>query len=98
MLHVSAYRAVREWSPDQFVVKNCFVCRRVGSDEAVRVEFASHLNLLMPVPCFKLERAEDVIAVHTEGKIPQFHPSRNRLNVGRYTEDELSELYGEHWL
>lgn len=70
--HVLPHRIIRERHLRfQLAIKYHLVCPGMGRNKAACVEVAFHLNLLMPIPRFELECAEDITAIHPEGKIPQ---------------------------
>lgn len=55
----------------EFAVENCFVCAWVSVDKAVGIEYRFHLHFVVVAACFELKHAEDVVAVHSVGKVPE---------------------------
>lgn len=63
------------------MIERCFVCDWVRGNGTAREKAALHLNLLVLVASFELERTKSMVAIHPEGEIPQVYPRRNRSNV-----------------
>ena len=69
--HVVIHSMVREGGPGQFTVKDCLARQRLNSNEAVCTAVNFHSLHFMFAWCFKLERAKNILAVHSKGEIPQ---------------------------
>ena len=78
----------------EFRIKDCFACARVGVDGATGMEYCFDLHLVMVASRFELKHAEDIVPVHSIGKIPEPEGSGDGFDVCGQLPDNISQFDG----
>lgn len=84
----------RELVVREFAVENCFVCVRVRVDKAPGMEFRFDLHFVVVASRFELKDAEDVVAIHSVGKVPEPESSGDGFDVCGQLPDNISQFDG----